>query len=147
MLTSFSILMISIFIAAGIVLTYTLVSGIDSSAAKYISLTCLIAFFGLGSLWMYHTGQKGDEEVIEFVGKIEELEQKQKEIEQKKEDKMYHLLEKELKTSKDKLIVERNEEFTKVTSDRGVFKVNFSYDSKGNIIGIGEMNQVMKTEN
>ncbi|MHA4414529.1 hypothetical protein ACX163_25655 [Bacillus cereus] len=56
-----------------------------------------------------------------------------RDLEQKKIDYRKRLLETELGTTSDKLIVEDYEDYTKVTSEKGVFKVIFTRDMDDNM--------------
>ncbi|KAA0794977.1 hypothetical protein [Bacillus sp. BPN334] len=122
-----AILVISIVITAGIVLLFCLNYDLSSVHENYIPTVCIIVTVGTLSLFLYNFGKEADHNLTQVALKLRDLEQKQ--INDKSS-----LLETELGTTSDKLLVEDYEDYTKVTSERGVYKVIFTRDMDNNMI-------------
>ncbi|MCV5792319.1 hypothetical protein OFN52_35250, partial [Escherichia coli] len=75
----------------------------------------------------YYSGKDADHNLAVLAINLRDLEQKQI-------DDKNRLLENELGTTSDKLLVEDYEDYTKVTSEKGVFRVIFTRDMDDNMI-------------
>ncbi|KAA0803783.1 hypothetical protein [Bacillus sp. BB56-3] len=121
-----AILSISIVVVAGFMLLAILNYDLDSIRENPLPTVCIIVVVAILSISLYNSGKRADHNLAVLALNLRDLEQKQ--IDNRK-----RLLETELGTTSDKLIVEDYEDYTKVTSEKGVFKVIFTRDMDDNM--------------
>ncbi|BCD02799.1 hypothetical protein BC30048_p1308 (plasmid) [Bacillus cereus] len=122
-----AILAISLVITAGVMLVFGINNDLRSIRENPLPTVFIIVTVAILSISIYYSGKEADHNLAQVALNLRSLEQKQ--INDKNK-----LLETELGTNSDKLLVEDYEDYTKVTSEKGVFKVIFTRDMDDNII-------------
>lgn len=122
-----AILAISLVITAGVMLVFGINNDLRYIRENPLPTVFIIVTVAILSISIYYSGKEADHNLAQISLNLRSLEQKQ--INDKNK-----LLETELGTNSDKLLVEDYEDYTKVTSEKGVFKVIFTRDMDDNII-------------
>ncbi|MDA2598436.1 hypothetical protein PDQ40_22550 [Bacillus cereus group sp. Bc061] len=120
-------LAISIVIIAGVMLLFGINNDLSSIRENPLPTVFIIVTVAILSRSLYYSGKEADQNLAQVALNLRDLEQKQ--INDKNK-----LLETELGTASDKLLVEDYEDYTKVTSEKGVFRVIFTRDMDDNMI-------------
>ncbi|MGG0360234.1 hypothetical protein ABEY57_20555 [Bacillus tropicus] len=121
-----AILSISIVVVAGFMLLAILNYDLDSIRENPLPTVCIVVVVAILSISLYNSGKRADHNLAVLALNLRDLEQK-------KIDDRKRLLETELGTTGDKLLVEDYKDYTKVTSEKGVFKVIFTRDMNDNM--------------
>ncbi|MEC2873415.1 hypothetical protein ACIQHV_32595 [Bacillus bombysepticus] len=122
-----AILAISIVIIAGVMLLFGINNDLSSIRENPLPTVFIIVTVAILSISLYYSGKDADHNLEVLAINLRDLEQKQI-------DDKNRLLENELGTTSDKLLVEDYEDYTKVTSEKGVFRVIFTRDMDDNMI-------------
>ncbi|HHT7062879.1 TPA: hypothetical protein ACTZ5S_005461 [Bacillus cereus] len=122
-----AILAISIVIIAGVMLLFGINNDLSSVRENPLPTVFIIVTVAILSISLYYSGKDADHNLSVLALNLRDLEQKQI-------DDKNRLLETELGTTSDKLLVEDYEDYTKVTSEKGVFRVIFTRDMDDNMI-------------
>ncbi|MGN4816804.1 hypothetical protein ACTFRO_26025 [Bacillus cereus group sp. MYBK163-2] len=122
-----AILAISIVIIAGVMLLFGINNDLSSIRENPLPTVFIIVTVAILSISLYYSGKDADHNLAVLAINLRDLEQKQI-------DDKNRLLENELGTTSDKLLVEDYEDYTKVTSEKGVFRVIFTRDMDDNMI-------------
>jgi hypothetical protein len=122
-----AILAISIVIIAGAMLVFGINNDLSSIRENPLPTVFIIVMISILSISIYNSGKEVDHNLAVLILNLRDLEQKQI-------DDKTRLLETELGTTRDNLLVEDYEDYSKVTSEKGVFKVIFTRDMEHNMI-------------
>jgi hypothetical protein len=123
-----AILAISIVIIAGAMLVFGINNDLSSIRENPLPTVFIIVMISILSISIYNSGKEVDHNLAVLALNLRDLEQKQI-------DDKTRLLETELGTTRDNLLVEDYEgDYSKVTSEKGVFKVIFTRDMEHNMI-------------
>ncbi|HDR8500174.1 TPA: hypothetical protein QC442_005503 [Bacillus cereus] len=122
-----AILSISLVVTAGFMLLAKINYDLISIRENPLPTVCIVVVVVILSISLYNSGKNADHNLAVLALNLSDL--KQKQIDDKK-----RILETELGTTNDKLLVEDYEDYTKVTSEKGVFKVIFTRDMNDNMI-------------
>ncbi|WP_336771005.1 hypothetical protein [Bacillus bombysepticus] len=122
-----AILSISLVVTAGFMLLAKINYDLISIRENPLPTVCIVVVVVILSISLYNSGKNADYNLAVLALNLSDL--KQKQIDDKK-----RILETELGTTNDKLLVEDYEDYTKVTSEKGVFKVIFTRDMNDNMI-------------
>jgi hypothetical protein len=123
-----AILAISIVIIAGAMLVFGINNDLSSIRENPLPTVFIIVMISILSISIYNSGKEVDHNLAVLALNLRDLEQKQI------DDEKTRLLETELGTTRDNLLVEDYEDYSKVTSEKGVFKVIFTRDMEHNMI-------------
>ncbi|MGQ8823816.1 hypothetical protein CN582_25110 [Bacillus wiedmannii] len=121
-----AILSISVVVTGGFILLATMNYDLNSIRENPLPTVCIVVVIAILSISLYNSGKKADHNLAVVALNLRDLEQKQI-------NDRNSLLETELGTTSDKLLVEDYEDYTKVTSEKGVFKVIFTRDMDDNM--------------
>ncbi|MDF9524353.1 hypothetical protein P5815_27980 [Bacillus cereus] len=122
-----AILSISVVVTAGFMLLAKINYDLSSIRENPLPTVFIIVTLAILSISLYSSGKDADHNLAVLALNLRDLEHKQI-------DDKNRLLETELGTTSDKLLVEDYEDYTKVTSEKGVFKVIFTRDMNDNMI-------------
>ncbi|MBY0132037.1 hypothetical protein H0177_17405 [Bacillus cereus] len=122
-----AILSISVVVTAGFMLLAKINYDLSSIRENPLPTVFIIVTLAILSTSLYNSGKDADHNLAVLALNLRDLEHKQI-------DDKNRLLETELGTTSDKLLVEDYEDYTKVTSEKGVFKVIFTRDMNDNMI-------------
>ncbi|MGY1423315.1 hypothetical protein [Bacillus cereus] len=122
-----AILSISVVVTAGFMLLAKINYDLSSIRENPLPTVCIIVTLAILSISLYNSGKNADHNLAVLALNLRDLEHKQI-------DDKNRLLETELGTTIDKLLVEDYKDYTKVTSEKGVFKVIFTRDMNDNMI-------------
>ncbi|MDZ3953524.1 hypothetical protein U0X36_11595 [Bacillus thuringiensis] len=122
-----AILSISVVVTAGFMLLAKINYDLSSIRENPLPTVFIIVTLAILSISLYNSGKDADYNLAVLALNSRHLEQKQI-------DDKNRLLENELGTTSDKLLVEDYEDYTKVTSEKGVFRVIFTRDMDDNMI-------------
>ncbi|MGU9544476.1 hypothetical protein [Bacillus cereus] len=122
-----AILSISVVVTAGFMLLAKINCDLSSIRENPLPTVFIIVTLAILSTSLYNSGKDADHNLAVLALNLRDLEHKQI-------DDKNRLLETELGTTSDKLLVEDYEDYTKVTSEKGVFKVIFTRDMNDNMI-------------
>lgn len=122
-----AILSISVVVTAGFMLLAKINYDLSSIRENPLPTVFIIVTLAILSISLYNSGKDADHNLAVLALNLRDLEHKQI-------DDKNRLLETELGTTSDKLLVEDYEDYTKVTSEKGVFKVIFTRDMNDNMI-------------
>nr|WP_162283580.1 hypothetical protein [Bacillus cereus]QHV07884.1 hypothetical protein C1N82_32260 [Bacillus cereus] len=122
-----AILSISVVVTAGFMLLAKINYDLSSIRENPLPTVCIIVTLAILSISLYNSGKNADHNLAVLALNLRDLEHKQI-------DDKNRLLETELGTTIDKLLVEDYKDYTKVTSEKGVFKVIFARDMNDNMV-------------
>ncbi|PER45212.1 hypothetical protein COL26_20255 [Bacillus thuringiensis] len=121
-----AILSISVVVTAGFMLLAKINYDLSSIRENPLPTVFIIVTLAIFSISLYNSGKDADHNLAVLALNSRDLEQKQI-------DDKNRLLETELGTTGDKLLVEDYKDYTKVTSEKGGFKVIFIRDMNDNM--------------